>query len=74
MYLVDSIFLTALGLRCFAQALSSCGERGLPFVVVRGLRIAVASMWSMGSRAQALQMWHTGLVAPPHIGFSWIRD
>ena len=35
------LFLAALGLRCCAQAFSSCGERGLLFVVVCGL-IAVA--------------------------------
>ena len=37
-------FLAGLGLRCCAQAFSSCGERGLLFVVVRGLLIAVASL------------------------------
>ena len=36
-------FLAALGLRCCARAFSSCGERGLLFVAVRGLLIAVAS-------------------------------
>ena len=34
----------ALGLLCCEQAFSSCGERGLLFVVVRGLLIAVASL------------------------------
>ena len=37
-------FLAALGLRCCAQAFSSCSERGLLFVAVRGLLIAVASL------------------------------
>ena len=36
--------LTALGLCCCARAFSSCGERGLLFVVVCGLLIAVASL------------------------------
>ena len=36
--------LAALGLRCCARAFSSCGERGLLFVVVHGLLIAVASL------------------------------
>ena len=36
--------MAALGLRCYARAFSSCGERGLLFVVVRGLLIAVASL------------------------------
>ena len=38
------IFLAALGLHCYARAFSSCGQRGLLFVVVRGLLIAVASL------------------------------
>ena len=37
-------FLAALGLCYCAQALSSCGERGLLFVAVYGLPIAVASL------------------------------
>ena len=37
------LFLAALGLSCCVWAFSSCGERGLLFVVVRGLLIAVAS-------------------------------
>ena len=36
-------FLAALGLCCYVWAFSSC-ERGLLFVVVRGLLIAVASL------------------------------
>ena len=57
------IFLAVLGLRCCARAFSSCGERGLLFVAVRGPLIAVASLVvehgsrcvgfsSCGSRAQ----------------------
>ena len=38
------LFLAVLGLRCCTWALSSCGERGLLFAVVRGLLIAVASL------------------------------
>ena len=36
--------LAALGLRCCARAFSSCGKRGLLFVVVRGLLTVVASL------------------------------
>ena len=39
-----NLFLAALGLRCCAQAFSSCGQRGPLFVAVRGLLIAVASL------------------------------
>ena len=38
------LFLAALGLCCCARAFSGCGERGLLFVAVRGLPIAVASL------------------------------
>ena len=38
------LFLAALGLCCCSQAFFSCGERGLLFVAVRGLLIAVASL------------------------------
>ena len=38
------MYLAALGLRCWARAFSSCGERGLLFAAVRGLLIAMASL------------------------------
>ena len=38
------LFLATLGLRCCTQAFSSCGERGLLLVAVRGLLIVVASL------------------------------
>ena len=79
--------MSALGLSCCVRAFSSCGERGLLFVVVRRLLIAVASLvvehgpqvhrllqlWLTGSRAQAQQLWRTGLVAPRRVGSSWTR-
>ena len=43
-YLFIYLFLAALGLCCCAWAFSSCGERGLLFVVVRGLLVAEASL------------------------------
>ena len=43
------LFLAVLGLCCCVQAFSSSSERGLLFVVVRGLLIAVASR--CGTRA-----------------------
>ena len=36
--------LAALDLRCCMRAVSSCSERGLLFIAVRGLLIAVASL------------------------------
>ena len=41
---VPFFFLAALGLRCCVWALSSGSERGLLFVAVHGLFIAVASL------------------------------
>ena len=43
-YLFIYLFLPELGLRCWAQAFSSCGEWGLLFVAECGLLIAVASL------------------------------
>ena len=38
------LFLAVLGLCCCSWAFSSCGERGLLFVAVRGLLIVMASL------------------------------
>ena len=38
------LFLAVLGLHCCAWAFSSCGKRGLLFIAVCGLLIAVASL------------------------------
>ena len=38
------LFLAVLGLCCCTRAFSSCRERGLLFIAVRGLLIAVASL------------------------------
>ena len=37
-------FFAALGLSCCTWAFSSCSERGLLFVAVRGLLLAMASL------------------------------
>ena len=49
--------MAALGLRCCARAFFSCAERGLLFVVVCGLLIAVASRCgaqALGARASVV--------------------
>ena len=46
--------MAALGLCCCARAFSSCGERGLIFIVVCGLLIVVASLVG-GARALGVQ-------------------
>ena len=43
-YLFVCLFMAALVLHCCTQAFSSCGERGLLFIAVRGLVVAVASL------------------------------
>ena len=75
------LFLAALGLHCCVRAFSSCGERGLLFVSVRRLLIAVASLllWSTGSRRMgfsscgvralvvvACRLWSAGSVVVAH--------
>ena len=77
------LFLAALGFHCFAWAFSSCSERGLLSVAVRGLLVAVASLvvenkhYTLGF--QKLQptgsaVWRTGLAAPRHAGSSRTWD
>ena len=67
-----------LGFHCYS---------GFSLVSVHRLLIAVASLiaeyrlqgtWAQylrlpGSRAQAQSLWHMGLLAPRHVGSSWIR-
>ena len=50
------LFTAALSLHCCIRAFSSCGERGLLFVVVHGLLIAVAShgAWALGVQASVV--------------------
>ena len=44
LFILSILFLAALGLCCCTRAFSSCGERGLLFVVVHRLLIVVASL------------------------------
>ena len=44
LFILIYLFLAAMGLHCCAQVLSSCSERGLLFLAVRRLLIAVASL------------------------------
>ena len=43
-FILFYLFLVVLGLSCCVWAFSSCGERGLLFIAVRRLLIAVASL------------------------------
>ena len=63
-----------LGLRFCARAFSSCGERGPPFIVVRGpLTVTASRCGAQAPDVQAQQLWLTGLVAPRHVGSSQTR-
>ena len=67
------LFLAVLGLRFCVRASSSCGKRGPLFIAVRGPHYRGLSLWSTGSRAQAQQLWLTGLAALWHVGSSQTR-
>ena len=43
-YLLIYLFMAVLGRRCCAWTFSSCGERGLVFIVVRGFLTVMASL------------------------------
>ena len=47
------LFLAVLIIHCFAQAFSSCGERGPLFLVVCGLLIAEHRLWGMWASVAA---------------------
>ena len=66
---LQRVFVAACGLSLVAAS------GGYSLLVVRGLLFVVASLlWSMGSRAQAQELWHTGLVILWHVGSSHTRD
>ena len=44
LFILFYLFLAALGLHCCTRVFSSCGARGLLFVVVHELLISVASL------------------------------
>ena len=67
-YFIFILYLAVLGLSCCSQAFSSCGERGLLFIAVHRLLIAVASPVAE-HRLQAhglQQLWHVDSVVVVH--------
>ena len=58
------LFLAVLGLRCCTWAFSSCGQRGLLFIVVCGLLIVVAFLVAEHrlQTCKLQQLQHTGSV------------
>lgn len=56
--LFTCLFLAALGLRCFAQAFSGCGEQRLLFIVVASLVEEGAR--ALGARASVVAAHRLG--------------
>ena len=48
------LFLAVLGLHCYAQALSSCDESGLLFVVMRSCGFSWWGAWGPGMQASVV--------------------
>ena len=59
------LFLSELGLHCYAWAFSSCGEWWLLFVVVCRLLIVVTSLVKHPSMGFSRQEYWSGLPCPP---------
>ena len=77
------LFLTVLSLPSCAWTFSSCNKKGL--LSSCGAQVLGHSGFGRcgakapylqltGSTAWAQQLWHTGSVAPGHVGSSWTRD
>ena len=47
--------MAVLGLRCCAQAFSSCSEQGLLFLAVRGLTVVASLIAEHGPQVRRLQ-------------------
>ena len=65
----SSLWCTGFSLR-WLLLLQSTGSRHVGF---SSCGAWAQQLWLLGSRGQALQLWHTGLVAPRHVGSSWTR-
>ena len=75
-YLLIYLYLAALGVLCYTEAFSNCGEQGLlcssrAVVLLCGSRASHCSGFS-SCRAQALG--HVGLAALMYVGSSRTRD
>ena len=82
------LFLSGLGLCCCMSSSLVAVSRSFSLAAVDRLFIAVVplvaelglqvhglqELWPVGSRAWAQQLWCLRLVAPQHVGSSWIRD
>ena len=77
-FIYSLIFLAVLQLRQAGATFQlRCAGFSLRFFLFRskGSRAHwLQQLWLLGSRAQAQWLWHTGLVAPWHVEYSWIGD
>ena len=55
-----------------ASLVSEHGLQGTQASVIAACRLSSCASWSL--RAQSQQLWHTGLVAQQHVGFSQARN
>ena len=53
---------------------SCCGSWALGQAGFSSCGVWAQQLWLPGCRAQAQKLWCTGLVAPQHLGSSWIGD
>ena len=74
MYVFNSLFLTALGLRCCACAFSSCGGWGLLSSCALVSQCSGFSLQSMGSKCVGSVIVAHRLSCSRHVGSCWTRD
>ena len=80
------LFMACAGSLLLHRFFSSCGEQGLlsscgsqashcgGFFCCGPQASAVVTPGLQGTDSQAQSLWHTGLAALWHVGYSWIRD
>ena len=57
----------------YSSGFSCCGAWALGCMGFSSCGTWSQQFWLMGSREQAQQLWHMGLVALQHVGSSWTR-
>ena len=68
------MYLFDCSVRCCTWAFSRCGEWGYSSLQCMGFSLRWLLLWRLSSRAQAQQLWPTGLVATLREGSSQTRD
>ena len=74
-FLKINLFLTVLGLCCFAWTFSSCGEEGCSLLWCEGISLwCLPLLWGSSSTAQGLQWLCAWAVTLRHVGSYLTRD